>query len=68
MVGIVAPGLLIDRTPRLAGPRFITMRAEVRLDATARGRPEWMPTAAKSSGWVAARMAAIAPPAESPAT
>lgn len=42
--------------------------APAKSGAAPAGSPEWTPAAAKTSGWVVARMAAIAPPADRPAT
>ena len=50
-----------------AGPLLITASADATSFATSAGSPEWNATAAYTSGYPAARFAAIAAPAEIPA-
>ena len=51
----------------LRAPRRIAEKAEITSVAAPGGKPECTPTAANSSGYSPAMMAAIAPPADSPA-
>jgi hypothetical protein len=49
-------------------PCRIAANAEGRSLAAPQARPEWIPTAAYRSAYVAPMMAAAAPPADKPAT
>jgi hypothetical protein len=59
MVGTDGPPSAILDPP----PCRMATNAEGRSLAAPQARPEWIPTAAYRSGWVAAMMAAAAPPA-----
>ena len=63
---LVAPAL--GHGGAAAGPFFITEKAEATSWAAPLATPEWTPAAANRSGYSLARIAAIAPPADRPAT
>ena len=64
IVGTVGP----EPLGRVVPPPPIAAKADGMSLAAPHANPEWTPTAANMSGYVAALIAAAAPPAERPAT